>query len=129
MMHFRQLEHVLESDLGVRVDANSRDRRRHTIGIASSGPFGPEDAAAPAHDSESAVHLRTNLPTSISAKRTAGGHQYKATPQLSIVRQAIDCRPPFASAGDKAQQDYFSDGVTEEIITELSRSLATCYRR
>jgi adenylate cyclase len=123
MMHFRQLEHVLESDLGVRVDASTQEiveAIRSELLVAD--PLDSEDAAAPAHDSESAVHLPDEpaypvflLSGQLGATSTKLRHSSRSSGKPSIVVL------PFASAGDKAQQDYFSDGVTEAIITELSR--------
>src|SRR5262249_40213485 len=48
-----------------------------------------------------------------------------ATPD-PVARSASDDRPtiavlPFANMSGDAAQDYFSDGITEDIITDLSR--------
>jgi adenylate cyclase len=51
------------------------------------------------------------------AARPAGSD---AGPQLSLDRPSVAVLP-FANLSGDAQQEYFSDGITEDIITELSR--------
>jgi DNA-binding winged helix-turn-helix (wHTH) protein len=45
----------------------------------------------------------------------------KAKPDTSLPDKPSIAVLPFANLGGDAQQDYFSDGITEDIITELSR--------
>jgi adenylate cyclase len=44
-----------------------------------------------------------------------------ATPQPAPLDRPSVAVLPFANLSGEAQQDYFSDGITEDIITELSR--------
>jgi adenylate cyclase len=45
----------------------------------------------------------------------------QAKPELSVPDKPSIAVLPFANLGGDPQQDYFSDGITEDIITELSR--------
>ena len=52
----------------------------------------------------------------VSAARTAGAPASKNTPEKPSIAIL-----PFANLGDDPAQGYFSDGFTEDLITELSR--------
>ena len=123
LMHYRRLEHVLQSELGVRVDATTQEiveaiRAESLV----ADPLGSEGAAVPAPDSESAVR-RTNEPADpafllsgrlgVTVTKPRDRSRPSGKPSIVVL--------PFASAGGEAQQDYFSDGITEDIITELAR--------
>ena len=41
--------------------------------------------------------------------------------QASAARKAIDCRPAFQNMSGDPEQEYFSDGMTEDLITDLSK--------
>src|SRR5262249_40951292 len=49
----------------------------------------------------------------------AAAHQAK--PELSVPERPSIAILPFANLSGDPQQDYFSDGITGDIITELSR--------
>jgi TolB-like protein/DNA-binding SARP family transcriptional activator len=97
LMHYRQLERRLQSDLGVQPEAATRAVfeavRAGVIGLESAQPQSGEIAgpALPAPD----------------------GSQSAGKPTIAVL--------PFVNMSADTQQDFFSDGVTEDIITELSR--------
>ena len=59
--------------------------------------------------------------TAIFVAHAGGGAEKKSTATLALPdRPSIAVLPLDNASGDK-EQDYFSDGITEDIITELSR--------
>jgi adenylate cyclase len=56
------------------------------------------------------------VPTSASAESGSGPHSQSASPDRPSIAVL-----PFANLSADPQQDYFSDGITEDITTELSR--------
>jgi len=55
------------------------------------------------------------------AERPAADSSGAAEPQLPLPEKPSIAVLPFANLSDQAEQEYFTDGVTEDIITELSR--------
>jgi TolB-like protein len=96
LMHYRQLERRLQTDLGVQPEAATRAVfeavRAGVIGLELAQPQSGENAGAA---------------SSAAAPQSAG------KPSIAVL--------PFANMSGDPQQDFFSDGVTEDIITELSR--------
>jgi len=106
LMHYRQFERSLQSELGAEPEVATREVfeaiRSGAIGPGSTSPVptplaesGQRDrtgtAATPAHD-------KSRLP---------------GKPSIAVL--------PFTNMSGDPQQNYFSDGITEDIITELSR--------
>jgi TolB-like protein/cytochrome c-type biogenesis protein CcmH/NrfG len=60
------------------------------------------------------VHVYAVAPL-IGARQTASAPTSTPTPRLSIIVL------PFANLGGDAEQDYFADGLTEDLTSELSR--------
>lgn len=65
-------------------------------------------------------------PIRVYALGAAGAHPEPGTARSTGERQTLPSRPsiavlPFANMGAKQDDDYFADGMTEDIITELSR--------
>jgi TolB-like protein/class 3 adenylate cyclase/Flp pilus assembly protein TadD len=56
-----------------------------------------------------------NLPASIGSSSASSISQPAIAPRLSVVVL------PFANLGDDPEQQYFADGITEDLTTDLSR--------
>ena len=97
LMHYRQLERTLQSELGVHPEAATRavfeSVRAGVIGLASAQPQTGEIAGA--------------------ASPAPEASQSTGKPSIAVL--------PFVNMSGDSRQDFFSDGVTEDIITELSR--------
>jgi adenylate cyclase len=57
---------------------------------------------------------------SIAALTGAAGPAARAAPQAAARKISV-CVLPFANMSDDPQQEYFSDGISEDIITDLSK--------
>ena len=55
-----------------------------------------------------------------SVGELVGGAHYVAAPVATPRKRSL-CVLPFANMSDDAQQEYFSDGISEDIITDLSK--------
>jgi TolB-like protein len=60
-------------------------------------------------------------PAAVTAAAADHAAAQKAKPETSLPDKPSIAVLPFANLGGDPQQDYFSDGITEDIITELSR--------
>ena len=60
----------------------------------------------------------SSTPTPDLSRQGGGGRKERST--ISDDRPSVAVLP-FANLSGDPQQDYFSDGITEDIITELSR--------
>ena len=58
-----------------------------------------------------------------SVAELLGGTADQSTP-IPAIRKLSICVLPFTNVSDDPQQDYFSDGVSEDIITDLSKVAA-----
>jgi TolB-like protein/class 3 adenylate cyclase/Flp pilus assembly protein TadD len=104
------------TDLGDRELKNiARPVRVYAIDIRSldSSPVTPAKAGVRPSASESVTAMDTGLRRYGDLKATANGGG--GPPRLSIVVL------PFANIGGDPEQDYFVDGVTESLTTDLSR--------
>jgi adenylate cyclase len=94
LSHYRELERRLHSDLGVDPEAATRE----VFEAVRRGAIGPSPPP----------------PSTVDAVSTASAKTRSAGKPSIVVR-------PFANMSGDPQQDYFSRGVTEDIVTELSR--------
>ncbi len=99
VMHYRQLERTLQSELAVQPEAATRE----LFEAVRTGVIGSDSMS-----SAIAVSDRKESPAGDRAHRAA-----LAKPSIAVL--------PFANLSDDPKQQYFSDGITEDIITELSR--------
>ncbi len=78
--------------------------------------WGENPASAPFQD------LLRSLAAVIKRQRTQSGKAAGSAPPASVTapRVAI-CVLPFANMSGDQEQEYFSDGITEDIITDLSK--------
>ena len=60
-------------------------------------------------------------PTTATTAGAENAAAQKAKPETSLPDKPSIALLPFANLSGDPQQDYFSDGITEDIITELSR--------
>jgi TolB-like protein len=60
-------------------------------------------------------------PAEVTAMGAVDAAAQKAKPETSLADKPSIAVLPFANLSGDPQQDYFSDGITEDIITELSR--------
>jgi DNA-binding winged helix-turn-helix (wHTH) protein len=60
-------------------------------------------------------------PATVTTAATDHAAAQKAKPEISLPDKPSIAVLPFANLNGDPQQDYFSDGITEDIITELSR--------
>ncbi|MBT8077332.1 MAG: winged helix-turn-helix domain-containing protein [Gammaproteobacteria bacterium] len=80
------------------------------------------------------MKARRAIGDSQDAIKTVRGHGYRFAGDVDEIRDRPASHPalqlpdkpsvavlPFINLGDDSSQDYFSDGITEDIITELSR--------
>ncbi len=106
LMHYRQLEQRLQSELGVQPETATRD----VIEAVRSGRIGPATTSStPPRPAESGQ--QDEIASAASPSRD--NSRSTGRPSIAVL--------PFANMSGDPQQDYFSDGVTEDIITELSR--------
>ena len=59
--------------------------------------------------------------SSIASLVGAPGAAADATPSREPERRAVICVLPFVNMSGDAEQEYFSDGISEDIITDLSK--------
>jgi TolB-like protein/class 3 adenylate cyclase len=104
-----RLESIAEPG-GICVSASAFDQVRGKVGVefADLGDQNLKNIAR-------AVRAYAALPNGPSPARQAGGIGTIQRPPLSIVVL------PFANLSGDAEQDYFVDGVTENLTTDLSR--------
>src|ERR1700730_6695079 len=60
-------------------------------------------------------------PLQVYRVRVAGGAQYASQPSLALPDKPSIAVLPFANMSGDPEQEYFADGMVEEIITALSR--------
>src|SRR6185295_2835464 len=68
------------------------------------------------------LHTVKNIerPIHVFALRPASG-PLKRAPRTEDARQVYICALPFANMSGDPEQEYFSDGITEDIITDLAK--------
>ena len=108
------------SDCEVTEDSARPGHRRHQARPGRRRPVGPENPASPRLH---AGHERRAGPTASSFPAT----RLRGHPIFESCRHHLRCRIcpiivlPFANIGGDPAQDYFVDGVTESLTTDLSR--------
>jgi adenylate cyclase len=90
-------------------------RAIHTTDIDGWG----EDAESP-HAQEVLRALAAMIVRTQAAKSAKAGGGATAAPEKESARFTI-CVLPFANMSGDQEQEYFSDGITEDIITDLSK--------
>jgi len=102
-----RLEGIAESE-GIYVSAKVHDEVRHKLSLAC--------------DDLGEQQLK-NIATPVRAFRVVRtSNQVSVGEDLSLPAKPSIAVLPFTNMSDDPEQQYFSDGITEDIITELSRS-------
>ena len=89
-------------------------RALHTTDLDDWGE-NPASAAAQACLSALGAMIGKSAPATAATPDKGKAATAKPTPQFSI------CVLPFTNMSGEAEQEYFSDGITEDIITDLSK--------
>jgi adenylate cyclase len=90
-------------------------RRVANAAAGAPSPLVGDDRSREADRGPTVTGLSTSTP---DHSPQGGGEQDRVGASLARPTVAV---LPFANLNDDPQQDYFSDGITEDIITELSR--------
>jgi len=77
--------------------------------------WGDDPASAPFQD------LLRSLGTVIKRQRASVKSAASSAPSAAAVPRVAICVLPFANMSGDQEQEYFSDGITEDIITDLSK--------
>jgi TolB-like protein/class 3 adenylate cyclase/Tfp pilus assembly protein PilF len=106
-----RLEHIAEPG-GICISASAHDQVRGKVAVdfADMGEQNLKNIARPVH---AYAVVRDGIASGTGSCGAAAGA--RSAPRLSIVVL------PFANLSDDAEQDYFVDGVTESLTTDLSR--------
>jgi len=107
LRQFSTLEKLMEAELGVRPEKETLDlardiRNRRQKGAAPISAARVGEEPPPHHTSQSALETSFGLDLSLPEK-----------PSIAVL--------PFANMSSDPQQEFFSDGITEDIITALSK--------
>jgi TolB-like protein/DNA-binding SARP family transcriptional activator len=109
LRQYADCEKILRRELGVEPEDATKELRREILRSRHiSFPKAGNDADS-AHDD------RLSLPNGIGLQRGADASAIapRDGPSIAVL--------PFANLGGNPEQDYFSDGITEDVITGLSR--------
>ena len=114
-----RLENIAEpGGICLSEDAWRQVRDRIDANFADRGETALKNIARPvkAYAIVSAGHRETHVSSSAAGRETlAAGLDAREAPHLSLVVL------PFANMSGDAEQDYFADGLTDDLTTELSR--------
>ena len=114
----------IHADRGERAQAlkvfeTLRERLSQDLGVAPDG-----DTVALYH--EVRRHRGNGSPAKDFVPGQDGGEESPTLPEPDVPSRSLPVKPsiavlPFANIGGEPEQDYFADGLTEDIITDLSR--------
>jgi TolB-like protein/DNA-binding SARP family transcriptional activator len=109
LRQYAACEKALRTELGVEPEDATKELRR--VILRSRNGSSPKAGS----DADPALDDRLSLPngTEIQREADALAAAPRDRPSIAVL--------PFANLGGDPEQDYFSDGMTEDIITELSR--------
>jgi TolB-like protein len=96
-------------------DAYRQVKSRLDLKVNDLGPVPLKNIAEPIH----VYSLEVGQPSQTKPSPPTSGDQKTVPPRLSLVVL------PFTNIGSNAEQDYFVDGVTESLTTDLSRMTST----
>ncbi|MED5483639.1 MAG: adenylate/guanylate cyclase domain-containing protein, partial [SAR324 cluster bacterium] len=101
-------------------------RRKLDLGFVSSGPQEMKNIEEPVHTfmveigSSSKMLEALAVPTVVEASPTPQATSVQESPPTTDVKIPAIAVLPFTNMGGDPEQEYFADGITEDIITNLS---------
>ena len=101
-------------------------RRKLDLGFVSSGPQEMKNIEEPVHTfmveigSSSKMLEALAVPTVVEASPTPQATSVPESPPTTDVKIPAIAVLPFTNMGGDPEQEYFADGITEDIITNLS---------
>lgn len=106
LKQFQACSEVLRAELGVEPEAETRRLRERILAVQDTRSDGGSDLGS---ETEGEAASRAGAPTGADG----GPLPLPDKPSIAVL--------PLTNMSGDAEQDYFGDGITEDIITELSR--------
>jgi adenylate cyclase len=94
--------------------------------LLSSAAFEHVKGKVPLQFEDLGLQRLKNIAEPVRAYRVVGTPHVSAPPLKCTTHQPAIAVLPFVNMGSEEGQDYFADGLTEDIITELSRFRSLC---